>query len=208
MHPDMIEPMFCIDSDMECHSFVHANFKNKFPDLVGADGQLKIAFHNDTEVLNGTECKGPKHQDLDLLIGGWPCKPFSIQNLMKFMRSTEEKMSDPMAKPFFDVSAYLRDENFKPPKFVILENVRGLLKSDPSSGQRPIDFILLGKDPDRGEFGLALNKRYSVQWFVVSADQWGLPHVRSRVYIVMVRKDILARGGGWNRFKNMMMRFT
>ena len=58
---------------------------------------------------------------LDIFVMGFPCQPFSVQNIGNYSRSTEEKFNDPRAVPFLKVSKALMSQGWGKPKVVILE---------------------------------------------------------------------------------------
>ncbi len=97
---------------------------------------------------------------VDLITGGMPCQPHSLAGLRK--ASADERNLWP---EFHRIIRELR------PKWVLCENVVGLLSSE-----------------DGRFFGGILRDlaqaRYDAEWFVLSAAQFGAPHLRERVFIV------------------------
>lgn len=83
------------------------------------------------------------HDEVDVLTGGFPCKPFSGLNLHRWTPS-HDPFAAPDAKPFLEISAYLRRARM-PPKIVVLENVMGLvMQSRSGNTPAPLDFVLDG----------------------------------------------------------------
>lgn len=102
----------------------------------------------------------------DVLVGGFPCQPFSNSGKL-------EGMSDSKGVLFREIARILRD---KQPKGFILENVRGLLLHDDGN-----TFAIIRKELE--ECG------YMLQWDTVDAVNL-LPQERKRLYIVGIRHDL------------------
>ncbi|CAE7264645.1 sinIM, partial [Symbiodinium natans] len=143
---------------------------------------------------HGCTCDVP-HGEIDIFVGGFPCTPFSFCNPKRFKRNC---FSEPAAVPFFEMRKFIAARR---PRLVILENVRGLLAPNPETEERPIDFILRGRNPEdsaqcypgtrpKDDWGLELIKGYGLRWDILYSSDWGLPQKRPRVYIVMVRDDV------------------
>lgn len=99
--------------------------------------------------------------DHDLLVGGFPCQSFSIAGKRRGFEDTRGTM-------FFEVARILRD---KRPRYLILENVKGLLSHDSGRTFKVIISALV-------ELG------YDIQWQVLNSKNFGVPQNRERVYIV------------------------
>ncbi|MDC0832678.1 DNA cytosine methyltransferase [Geitlerinema sp. CS-897] len=106
-------------------------------------------------------------RNLDVLVGGVPCQPWSVAGKLK-------GFDDPRGKLWFDV---LRLTQNSQPKSFIFENVRGL--ANPKN-QNSFEFLLRKFE----EIG------YCVKWKILNAYDFGLPQNRERVFIVGIRKDI------------------
>ena len=123
------------------------------------------AIHNvkETEVFynDATKIDTKTMPDFDLLCAGFPCQAFSIAGRRK-------GFADPRGTLFFDIARVLRA---KKPKYILLENVLGILSHD--SG-RTFATIL----NTLSELG------YSVEWNVCNSKDYGVPQSRRRVYIV------------------------
>ena len=114
--------------------------------------------------------------DIDLLLAGFPCQPFSIAGVSKknsLGRPTgfEDKTQGTL---FFDVARIL-DE--KRPAAFLLENVKNLMSHDKG---RTFKTILSVLEDDLG---------YCVWHKVIDADGW-LPQHRERTYIVGFKDDV------------------
>ena len=104
--------------------------------------------------------------DFDILLGGFPCQPFSQAGLKK-------GFSDTRGTLFFEIERILAE---KRPKAFLLENVKQLRGHDKG---RTLKVILEHID--------ALN--YYVKAEVLRAGDFGVPQNRERIYIVGISKD-------------------
>ena len=106
--------------------------------------------------------------DFDVLVGGFPCQPFSIAGRQK-------GFDDKRGNLFFEITRIM---NAKRPKVVFLENVPNLMEHDDGKTFLVIYNSLV-------QFG------YSIYYKVMGADEYGnLPQTRKRIYIVAFRDDI------------------
>jgi DNA (cytosine-5)-methyltransferase 1 len=105
--------------------------------------------------------------DHDLLIGGFPCQPFSSAGLRGGFEDTRGTL-------FFYIKLIL---DARRPKVVILENVRGLRTHDKGRTFRVIIDALEGGG-------------YTTHSKVLNARDFGLPQNRQRLFIVGIRSDI------------------
>lgn len=99
--------------------------------------------------------------DHDLLCGGFPCQAFSVAGKRGGFDDTRGTL-------FFDVARILKE---KQPKYLLLENVKGLLSHDKG---RTFQTIL----------GVLSDLGYGVQWQVLNSKDFGVPQNRERVIIV------------------------
>ena len=99
--------------------------------------------------------------DFDLLVGGFPCQAFSIAGKRGGFDDTRGTL-------VFDVLRICKE---KQPRFVVLENVKGLLSHDSGRTFKTIVTAL-------AELG------YAVEWQVLNAKNFGVPQNRERVFIV------------------------
>lgn len=109
----------------------------------------------------------PNLPDFDLLTGGFPCQVFSIAG-------KQLGESDPRGTLFYEI---VRIAEIKQPKFMLLENVKGLTSKKFKS---TFDKIL----SELGRIG------YNVDWKVLNSKDYGIPQSRARVWFVCVRKDL------------------
>jgi DNA (cytosine-5)-methyltransferase 1 len=105
--------------------------------------------------------------DVDVVVGGVPCQPWSVAGCLK-------GFEDPRGKLWFDV---IRLINQSKPKSFIFENVSGL-----------------ASPKNRSNLELILNSfesiGYCVRWKILNAYDFGLPQNRDRVFMVGVRNDL------------------
>ena len=99
---------------------------------------------------------------VELITGGFPCQSFSIAGKREgFLNKTKGTL-------FFEVARAVKQIK---PRFIFLENVKGLLNHDKGNTFRTIlnTFDELG---------------YDVQWRVLNSKDFGVPQNRERVYII------------------------
>ena len=106
--------------------------------------------------------------DFDLMTFGFPCQTFSIAG-------KREGFNDETRGNLFFES--IRIAKYKQPKYMIAENVKGLLSHDKGETFR----IVIE----------TLNKiGYNTYWKVMKSTDFDIPQARERVFIVCIRKDI------------------
>lgn len=122
------------------------------------------------------EAAGTKRGDLDLVIGGPPCQPFSKSGY--WASGDTKRLADPRAGT---LGAYLRVVEEALPKAFVLENVEGLAYSEKNEG---LGFVL-GMIED-------INRRHRVQYSpsfrVLCAADYGVPQLRYRLFLVAARE--------------------
>jgi DNA (cytosine-5)-methyltransferase 1 len=104
--------------------------------------------------------------DFDVLLGGFPCQPFSKAGLQRGFDDTRGTL-------FFEIAKILSEK--KPDAFV-LENVKGLINHDKGKTLETILTTL----KDLG---------YFVHYKVLDALDFGLPQHRERIFIVGFKDD-------------------
>ena len=100
--------------------------------------------------------------NFDILLGGFPCQPFSVAG-------HRLGFSDTRGTLFFDVARIIKE---KQPKAFLLENVKGLLSHDKG---KTFNTILSVLEND-------LN--YKVYYNVLNAKDFGVPQNRERIILV------------------------
>lgn len=106
------------------------------------------------------ECGKHNLAPVDLIAGGFPCQPHSLAGERK--ASSDERNLWP---EFYRIIRELK------PRWVVAENVLGLLNSEGGA-------FFCGILRDLAKAG------YDARWQVLSAAQFGAPHLRERVFIV------------------------
>ena len=108
----------------------------------------------------------------DVLIGGFPCQPFS-------MMGEQRGFEDARGTLFFRIAEIIKYQidNGRKPKLVVLENVRALKTHDKGKTLQVIKRIL--KD-DLG---------YKVFDLVLNSADYGVPQTRNRMYLVCFSND-------------------
>lgn len=108
-----------------------------------------------------TKIKEKELPDFDLLCGGFPCQSFSIAGKRKGFADTRGTL-------FFDIARIIKA---KTPRFLLLENVKGLLSHD----QGKTFYTIISTLDELG---------YDLQWQVLNSKNFGVPQNRERVFIV------------------------
>lgn len=112
--------------------------------------------YGDANKINPSEIS-----DFDVLVGGFPCQAFSIAGKRGGFNDTRGTL-------FFEIARVLRK---KQPRFLVLENVKGLLSHDQGNSA---NLILSTLD----ELG------YDVQWNVCNSKNHRVPQNRQRIFFV------------------------
>ena len=105
----------------------------------------------------------------DLLLGGYPCQPFS-------MGGSRRPSTDPRSRLYLDFAAAL---DRLQPRFFVAENVRGL-------------YLLSGRqllDEHLAAFASS-GPGYHITFAVLRAEDFGVPQRRRRLFMVGVRRDL------------------
>ena len=106
--------------------------------------------------------------DHDLLCGGVPCQSWS-------MAGKRRGFEDARGTLWYDV---FRIAKVKKPKYLLLENVKGILSHDEGrSFEKILEAIC--------EIG------YVVDYTLVNSKYFGVPQNRERVFILAIRKDLV-----------------
>lgn len=144
--------------------FINAGF-----DIVWANDFFKEAVESykknvDERIIYGDITKIPSSEmpdDIDLVIGGFPCQGFSIANTKRSMKDERNFLYKEMLRVIDD----------KKPKFFVAENVKGILSMKKGKVFEMIkkDFKKLG---------------YNVDAKLLNAAEYGIPQARERVVII------------------------
>lgn len=107
------------------------------------------------------DSKDISKEDVDVVIGGFPCQGFSINNINRSMEDSRNYL-------YLELLRIIKD---KKPKFFVAENVKGLLSMQKG---KVIDLIVR----DFEEIG------YQVDYQLLNAADYGVPQARERVIII------------------------
>jgi DNA (cytosine-5)-methyltransferase 1 len=118
--------------------------------------------HGDITKINETEI--PYH---DILCAGFPCQAFSISGKQRGFEDTRGTL-------FFEIA---RIAKFHQPKVLFLENVKNFERHNDGKTLKTVEEVLQ-------------NVGYNVFRQVLNANNFGLPMIRERIYIVAFRKDL------------------
>jgi len=124
--------------------------------------------------------------DHDILIGGFPCQPFSHAGLKLGIEDTRGTLFD-------NIAQILKE---KKPKFALLENVRGLISHDQGFTLRTVlrKLIRMGYSCTISEdiiFDDDIKKlKEAAKKMVLKSKDFGIPQNRQRIYIVLWRNDL------------------
>lgn len=99
--------------------------------------------------------------DVDVICGGFPCQAFSIAGARRGFEDTRGTL-------FFEIARFA---SILKPKYLFLENVKGLLNHDKGNTFKTIIGAL-------DELG------YDVEWQVLNSKYFGVPQNRERVFII------------------------
>jgi DNA (cytosine-5)-methyltransferase 1 len=118
---------------------------------------------------------GLRAGQVDLLVGGPPCQPFSKSGYWK--TGDARRLDDPRAGT---LSAYLRVLRDVRPRAFLLENVPGMAFAGKDDG---LAHLLEGIE----EINRQAQTSYRVAWKVINAADFGVPQARERVFLVGAR---------------------
>lgn len=116
---------------------------------------------NHKEYGDITKINAKELPDFDLICGGFPCQAFSIAGKRLGFEDTRGTL-------IYDVLRIIKEKH---PRYVLLENVKGLLSHDSGRTFKTIITSL-------AELG------YAVEWQVLNAKNFGVPQNRERVFII------------------------
>lgn len=103
---------------------------------------------------------------------GFPCKAFSL------LCKDTDLLRDPRAKGFF---AAIKTIVAGRPFFAVLENVTG--------------FLRVKTQAERSFKKMGVSSEYTVEWVALDPEHLGTPCKRARVYILLIRNDVLLKKG-------------
>lgn len=113
--------------------------------------------------------------DFDVLCAGFPCQPFS--NI-----GQQKGFEDDRGTLIYQITRILTE---KQPKAFILENVKGLVSHNSGTTFKKV-------------IAAVESCGYVVHWNVLSCNDYGIPQMRKRLFIVGVRKDLYSNDFDFN----------
>ena len=169
-----------LDYGFEAAGFRTAVAVDSDPDCCGSlrRSRRRSVHEADVTDLSGESLlrlAGLRRGEVDVLIGGPPCQPFSKSG---FWRSDgARRLADPRAKT---LGAFMRLVEEIRPRAFLLENVQGLTYSDLDEGLN----LLLGRI---GRLNRRTGMSYEPSYKVLNAADFGVPQIRHRLFLVAGR---------------------
>ena len=136
----------------EIDKFARASYKA----IHNTEGEIEL--HDITRVTDES-IRG--FGSVDIICGGFPCQAFSIAGARRGFEDTRGTL-------FFEIARFA---SILKPRYLFLENVKGLLNHDRGN---TFEVILSALD----ELG------YDVEWQVLNSKNFGVPQNRERVFII------------------------
>lgn len=136
----------------EIDKFARASYKA----IHNTEGEIEL---HDITTVTDDEIRNIGH--VDAICGGFPCQAFSIAGNRRGFEDTRGTL-------FFEIARFA---SILKPKYLFLENVKGLLNHDKGD---TFEVILSALD----ELG------YDVEWQVLNSKNFGVPQNRERVFII------------------------
>jgi len=118
-------------------------------------------FHEDITTITDESIRELRDRGIDIIAGGFPCQAFSIAGKRAGFEDTRGTL-------FFNIARIAKEIK---PKYLFLENVKGLLNHDRGD---TFEVILRSLD----EIG------YDAEWQVLNSKHFGVPQNRERVFII------------------------
>lgn len=147
----------CVDND----SLVQKTHKRNFPNIP--------MIHRDINLVSSEELSSYLDEGCaDIVIGGPPCQGFST--IGKRVSSDPEKRSEKDPRNEL-VLSYARIIKALKPKFIVMENVKGILTLDGGSYLKNVLQILR-------------HAGYRVNYKLINMADYGVPEIRERVIII------------------------
>lgn len=163
----------------ECVGFCEIDkfARKSYKAIHNMEGEIEL--HDITRVSNESV---RRIGSVDVICGGFPCQAFSIAGNRRGFEDTRGTL-------FFEIARFA---SILRPKYLFLENVKGLLNHD---GGATFETILGALD----ELG------YNVEWQVLNSKDFGVPQNRERVFIIghlrgECTKGVFPLGGEGQKF--------
>jgi DNA (cytosine-5)-methyltransferase 1 len=160
------EVAVAVENDSDCCQTIKANRGWK---VICKD----IEKVSDVELLSAANLKAGQ---VDLVVGGPPCQPFSKSGY--WFSGDSRRLDDPRATTLHE---FLRCVEALLPQVFMLENVHGISYSGKEEGLLLIDRMTREINRKHGT-------RYELAWRVLNAADYGVPQVRTRFFLVADRR--------------------
>ena len=161
----MFSGMGGFEKGLEGHECIGMSEINKYANMVLKYKFPKVINYGDATKINPYELP-----EFDMLCGGVPCQSWSIAGKRK-------GFDDERGNMWFEV---FRIAKVKKPKYLLLENVKGLLSHDNGKSFE----LLCEKICEIG---------YAIDFTILNSKNFGVPQNRERVFILAIRKDLLSK---------------
>jgi DNA (cytosine-5)-methyltransferase 1 len=115
-----------------------------------------------------------KLEPIDMLIGGFPCQTFSVAGSRKGMNKEDDR-----GILWYQFERAISETR---PKWVVAENVRGLLTARDDQGRKGGAFARV--------VSYLASRGYRVEWQIVSAGSVNAPHLRERIFVVAKKEEM------------------
>lgn len=125
-----------------------------------ADSIYRRHFPKHTSLGDVTQIDPKELENFDLLVAGFPCQAFSIAGKGRGFEDTRGTL-------FFEIARICAE---KRPKYLLLENVKGLLSHNKGETFKTIVRVLT----DLG---------YDIEWKIYNSKSYGVPQNRERLFI-------------------------
>ena len=136
----------------EIDKFARASYKA----IHDTEGEIEL---HDITAVTDEEIRNIGH--VDVICGGFPCQSFSIAGSRRGFEDTRGTL-------FFEIARFA---DILKPKYLFLENVKGLLNHDRENTFKTILGALAGLG-------------YDVEWQVLNSKNFSVPQNRERVFII------------------------
>ena len=127
-----------------------------------------------------------KLEPIDMLIGGFPCQTFSVAGSRKGMNKEDDR-----GILWYQFERAISETR---PKWVVAENVRGLLTAKDDQGRKGGAFARV--------VSFLASRGYRVEWQVISAGSVNAPHLRERIFVVAKKENVEYTGSKSDRYKD------
>jgi DNA (cytosine-5)-methyltransferase 1 len=162
-----LRPLLSVEIDLTCQETLKLN-----------KPKVKLSSEGDINNLSSNQLMKEakvKRGELDLLVGGPPCQPFSKSSY--WANSKNSRMNDPRANCLIE---FMRVVNDLLPQVVLIENVTGIGYSNKNDG---LNFIY----SEFERINEQNNTKFNPIIETINTADFGVPQIRRRVFIIACR---------------------